>query len=170
MFLHLFRLSYYSYQPWITTSTCLLVVLKIILSTREKLNLTIVITMEPIGEGTGSTVSVYETLEPDICNITLNMMMVSVFSSTLTGNLVMMSRENVGNWLGQSCSNVRWLPDILVYPRKRLRVPTKMRSTDSYQQTKHVIGFGPIIASPVNAFSATGDVASDLNCSETNMI
>ncbi|KAJ6941197.1 hypothetical protein NC651_007093 [Populus alba x Populus x berolinensis] len=45
-----------------------------------------------------------------------------------------------------------------------------MRSTDSYQQTKHVIGFGPIIASRVNAFSATGDVASDLNCSETNMI
>jgi len=44
-------------------------------------------------------------------------MLVSVFSSIFTGNLVMIFRENVGSWMWQSCSNVRWLPDILLYPR-----------------------------------------------------
>jgi len=63
---------------------------------------------------------VYETIEPDICNITLNHDVRLVFSSIFTRNLVMILRENVGNvgsWMWQSCSNVRWLPDILRYPR-----------------------------------------------------
>ena len=74
----------------------------------------------PVRTGTGSPVSVYERFEPDICNITLNHDVGSVFSSIFTGNLVMIFWENMGNvgsWMWQSCSNVRWLPDILLYPR-----------------------------------------------------
>ena len=46
----------------------------------------------------------------------------------------------------------------------------RIGSTDSYQQAKHGICFGPIIALPVNAILATSNVASDLDHSEIKII
>jgi len=63
---------------------------------------------------------VYETLEPDICNITLNHDVGFCIFFDIHWKLGYDFQRKCGKCGKldvQSCSNVRWLPVILLYPR-----------------------------------------------------